>query len=331
MKSIGIDLGTSNTLVYVKGEGIIVNEPSIVAFNKKAGSIVGVGHKARTMQGKTPEHIEVSRPLVHGIIYDFEVTEIMLSHFLSSANLGISSFFSRPLVLVGVPTSITEVERSAVEDAAKSAGAGEVLLIEEPLSAAIGAGLPVQESSGSLICDIGGGTTEVGLISLGGMVIKRNINVAGDMLNQDIIDYVHAAHNLLIGPATAEFIKMEIGSAVPLGKRDTITISGRDLVKGLPREIILTEKEIRKAMVHSFEMIGETIKDVLNQVPPELAGDVIKNNIIITGGGSLLKGIDQFLQEFVQMPVRIADDPLTTVVRGEGLILENFDEMRNLL
>ena len=331
MKSIGIDLGTSNTLVYVKGEGIIVNEPSIVAFNKKTGNIVGVGHKARAMQGKTPEHIKVSRPLVHGIIYDFEVTETMLSHFLSNAHLGLSSFFSRPLVLVGVPTNITEVERSAVEDAAKSAGAGEVLLIEEPLAAAIGAGLPVQESSGSLICDIGGGTTEIGLISLGGMVIKRNINVAGDMINQDIIDYVHNVHNLLIGPVTAEFIKMEVGSAVSLGKHDAITISGRDLIRGLPRETTLTEKEIRKAIVHSLEMIAETIKDVLNQVPPELAGDIIKNSIIITGGGSLLKGIDQFLQEYIQMPVRVADDPLTTVVRGEGLILENFDEMRNLL
>jgi len=331
MRSIGIDLGTSNTLVYVKGEGIVINEPSVVAFNKKTGSIIGVGHKARAMQGKTPEHIEVSRPLVHGIISDFEVTETMLSYFLSQLNLGVFSFFSRPLVIVGIPTNITEVEKSAVEDAAKSAGASEVILIEEPLAAAIGAGMPVQESSGSLICDIGGGTSEIGLISLGGLVLKKNLKIAGDILNQDIIEYVKHEHNLLIGEASAEQIKIEVGSALPLGRKGSFTVSGRDLLRGLPREIMLTEKEIREALQHSLESIAEAIKDVLHQVPPELAGDIIKYHIVITGGGSLLKGLDKFLEQYIQMPVRIADDPLTTVVRGEGLILENFEEMKHLL
>lgn len=331
MKSIGIDLGTSNTLLYLKGEGILVNEPSIVAFNKKTGAIIAVGHKARAMRGKTPEHIEISRPLVHGIIYDFEVTESMLSHFINQLPLGLFSFISRPRVIVGIPTNITEVERSAVEDAAKNAGAGEVLLIDEPLAAAIGAGMPVSESAGTLVCDIGGGTTEIGLISLGGLVIRKNLKIAGDAFDQDIIEHVRNEHNLLIGESTAEEIKHEIGSAIPLDKKGSITISGRDLIRGLPREIMLTEKEIRESIIHSLLAIAEAIKDVLNQIPPELAGDVIKNHIIITGGGSLLKGIDKFFEQYIQMPVRIADDPLTTVVRGEGLILESFEEMKNLL
>lgn len=331
MKGIGIDLGTSNTLLYVHKEGIIVNEPSIVAFNKKTGEIIAVGHRARMMQGKAPEHIEVSKPLVHGIIYDFEVTESMLSYFFGQLKRGVFSLFSRPRVLVGIPTNITEVEKSAVEDAAKSAGAGEVILIEEPLAGAIGAGMPVQESAGSFICDIGGGTSEIGLISLGGLVIKKSLKVAGDAFNQDIMEYVRNEHQLLIGEPTAEQIKIEIGSAIPLGKKSTFTVCGRDLVRGLPREITLSDKEIREAMQPSLDLIAETIKDVLNQVPPELAGDIIRNHITITGGGSLLKGMDKFLEETIQMPVRLADDPLTTVVRGEGLILENFDEMKGLL
>lgn len=331
MKAIGIDLGTSNTLIYVSKEGIVINEPSVVAFNKKTGEIIAVGHKARIMQGKTPDHIEVSRPLVHGIVFDFEVTESMLSYLLNQLNRGVFSFFSRPLVIVGIPTSITEVEKSAVEDAVKSAGAGEVILIEEPLAAAIGAGLPVQESAGSLICDIGGGTTEIGLISLGGLVLKKSTKVAGDTFNQDIIEYVQSEHHLLIGPASAERIKIEIGSAVPLGKKSSFTVSGRDLIKGLPREITLSDKEIREALEPSLITIAEHIKDVLNQVPPELTGDIIKNHIIISGGGSMLKGIDRFFTAYIQMPVRVADDPLTTVVRGEGLILENFNEMKSLL
>lgn len=331
MKRIGIDLGTSNTLVYVKGEGIVINEPSVVAFNKKTGEIIAVGHKARIMQGKTPEHIEVSRPLVHGIIFDFEVTESMLSYLFGKLSLGFGALFSRPLVIVGIPTTITEVEKAAVEDAVKSAGAGQVILIEEPLAAAIGAGLPVQESAGSLVCDIGGGTTEIGLISLGGLVLKKSLKIAGDTFNQDIIEYAQREHNLLIGESTAEQLKIEIGGAIPFDKRTNFTASGRDLVKGLPREIMLTEKEIREAINQSLTSIAEAIKDVLHQVPPELAGDIIKNHIIISGGGSLLRGLDKFLENYIQMPVRMADDPLTTVVRGEGLILENFAEMRSLL
>lgn len=330
MKSIGIDLGTSNTLVYLKGEGIVINEPSLVAFNKKSGKIIAVGREAQTMQGKTPEYIEVSRPLVHGIVFDFEVTETMLSYFFSQLNLGLLSLFSHPLVIVGIPTTLTEVEKSAVEDALRSAGAGKVLLMEEPLLAAIGAGIAVQESTGSLICDIGGGTTEIGLISLGGLVLKKSLKIAGDTLNQDIIEYMRNEHNLFIGEVSAQRIKIEIGSATPVGKRASFTVSGRDLVKGLPREITLSDREIREAMWHSLEIIAEAIKDVLHQIPPELAGDIIKHHIIITGGGSLLKGLDTYLENNLQMPIRIADDPLTTVARGEGLILENFEEMKNL-
>lgn len=331
MKAIGIDLGTSNTLIYISGEGIVANEPSMVAFNKKTGEIIAVGHRARIMEGKTPGHIEVSRPLVHGIVFDFEVTESLLSYLLDQLKLGVFSFFSRPLVIVGIPTNITEVEKSAVEDAVKNAGAGEVILIEEPLAAAIGAGLPVQESAGSLICDIGGGTTEIGLISLGGLVLKKSIKVAGDTFSQDIMEYVQNEHHLLIGEMSAERIKIEIGSAIPIGKRSTFTVSGRDLVRGLPREISLSDKEIREALEPSLITIAENIKDILNQVPPELTGDIIRNHIIISGGGSLLKGIDKFLEHYIQMPVRVTDDPLTTVVRGEGLILENFNEMKGLL
>lgn len=331
MKTIGIDLGTSNILIYVKGEGIVVNEPSYVAFNKKSGDIVAVGHKAGLMYGKTPSHLEVSRPLVNGIITDFEVTEGMLSYFMNSLNLGWMSMLRRPLVMVAIPTNITEVEKSAVEDATRSAGAGEVFLIEEPLAAAIGAGLPVQASSGSVIVDIGGGTTEIGLLSLGGLVVKKNLKVAGDKLNQDIIDYVKTAHDVLIGETTAERVKIEVGCALPMEKTLQIIVHGRDLLKGLPREVVLDSVQIREALSESLEYIAETLKDVLQASPPEFAADIVKNNIVVTGGGSLLRGLPQYLQKKVKMPCVVADDPLTTVVRGQGIILENFEEMKAII
>lgn len=331
MKSIGIDLGTSNTLVYVKGQGIVINEPSFVAFNKKSGEIIAVGRNAYSMYGKTPEHIDVSRPLLNGIIFDFEVTESMLSYFMNSLALGWLSFLQRPLVLVGIPTNITEVERGAVEDASRGAGAGQVMLIEDPLVAAIGAGLPVQESQGSLIVDIGGGTTEIGLISLGGLVVKKNLKIAGDKFDQDIIEFVKAAHRLIIGPTTANSIKMEIGSAFPLEKPLSLTVQGKDAVKGLPREITLTDRDVREAITESLDKIAETIRDVLQSSPSAFSADIMKNNIVITGGGSLLRGLTRYLEKKVEMPCRLADDPLTTVVRGEGLILENFEEMKALL
>lgn len=331
MKSIGIDLGTSNTLVYVMGEGVVINEPSYVAFHKKSGEIVAIGQKAYAMYGKTPQHLEVSRPLVNGIITNFEVTEGMLSYFISSLNFGWSAFLSRPLVIVAIPTFITEVEKGAVEDAAKSAGAGQVILIEEPLAGAVGAGLPIKESLGSIIVDIGGGTTEIGLISLGGLVVKKNLKVAGDCFDDDIIDYVKSTYELLIGKTTAERIKKEIGSALPLDKPLELTIYGRDLVKGLPREVVINDKDVRKALVDSLGVIAETLKDVLHAAPPEFAGDIMKNSIIITGGGALLRQLPEYFTKKIEMPCSLAADPLSTVVRGEGLILENFEEMKSIL
>ncbi len=331
MKEVGIDLGTSNTLIYVKGSGIVINEPSYVAFNKKSGEIVGVGQKAYAMYAKTPEHIEVSRPLTNGIIFDFEVTESMLSYFMNFLKQGWGGFMSRPFVIIGIPTHITEVEKGAVEDVVRSAGAKKVILIEEPLLAGIGAGLPVGESSGSIIIDIGGGTTEIGLISLGGLVVKKNLNIAGDKFDQDIIEYIKSTFNLLIGSITAERIKKEIGSAMVLEKPLSLAVYGRDLSKGLPCQITITDQHIREALNDSLEKIAETLKDVLHIAPPELAVDIVKNNIIITGGGGLLRGFPKFLEKKTQMPCRLADDPLTTVVRGEGLMLENFDTMRSLL
>lgn len=331
MKSIGIDLGTSNTLVYVMGEGVVVNEPSYVAFQKKSGEIVAIGQKAYAMHGKIPEHLEVSRPLRNGIITDFEVTEGMLSYFINSLNLGWSTFFNRPLVLVAIPTTITEVEKGAVEDAARSAGAGQVILIEEPLAGAIGTGLPVKESSGSVIVDIGGGTTEIGLISLGGLVVKKNLKVAGDQFDDDIIDYVKSNYELLIGKTTAERIKKEIGSALPLEKPLELTVYGRDLVKGLPREAVINDKDVRKAIAESLNAISENLKDVLQSAPPEFASDIMKNSIIVTGGGALLRRLPEYFTKKIEMPCSLAADPLTTVVRGEGLILENFEEMQSIL
>ena len=328
---IGIDLGTANTLVYVGGKGIIINEPSVVAINQKTKQVLSIGEEARKMVGRTPAHIVAIRPLVDGVISDFEITEKMLRHLITRVHQQRFSLFPRPRVVVGIPYGVTEVERRAVEEAAMSAGAREVYLIEEPLAAAIGARLPVQEAAGNLIVDIGGGTTEVAVISLGGIVASRSLRVAGDELNDDIIQFARDEHNLLLGERTAEEIKILIGSAAPLAEPLTAAMRGRDLVTGLPKEIMITDDEIRGAMRKSITTIVEAVKATIEETPPELVADIMDRGIVLAGGGALLRGLDQILGLATETSVRIADDPLTCVVRGTGIVLEDLDALRGVL
>ncbi len=328
---IGIDLGTANTLVYVDGKGIVINEPSVVALNQKTKQVLAIGEEARKMVGRTPAHIVAVRPLVDGVISDFEITERMLRHFITRVHREKFSLFPRPRVVVGIPYGVTEVERRAVEEAALSAGAREVYLIEEPLAAAIGARLPVQEAAGTMIVDIGGGTTEVAVISLGGIVASRSLRVAGDELNADIIQFSRDEHNLLLGERTAEQIKILIGSAAPLVDPLTAPMRGRDLVTGLPKEIMVTDEEIREAITKSVKTIVEAVKATIEETPPELVADIMDRGIVLAGGGALLRGLDQVLAEATQTEVRIADDPLTCVVRGTGIVLEDLDALRGVL
>ena len=330
-KDIGIDLGTANTLVYVKGRGIVINEPSVVAINQKTGQILEIGEEARKMVGRTPAHIVATRPLRDGVISDFEVTEQMMKYFIHKVHQGSFFLFPRPRVVIGIPSEITEVEKKAVEDAARSAGAREVYLIEEPIAAAIGARLPVQDAVGSMIVDIGGGTTEIAVISLGGLVTARSIKVAGDKMNEDIIDFAREEHNLLLGERTAEDIKIEIGSCVPLEEELTATMRGRDLVSGLPKEIIISDKEVRLALSGSVRHLVSAIKEVIEGTPPELLADIMRNGIVLTGGGGLLRGFDELLAQETRVPVNLADDPLTSVVRGTGVILENIEKLKYTL
>lgn len=328
---IGIDLGTANTLVYVEGKGIIMNEPSVVAINQKTKQVLAIGEEARKMVGRTPAHIVAIRPLVDGVVSDFEVTEQMLRYFISRVHREKFRFFPRPRVVVGIPYGVTEVERRAVEEAAMNAGAREVYLIEEPLAAAIGARLPVQEATGTMIVDIGGGTTEVAIISLGGIVASRSLRVAGDELNEDIIRYARDDHNLLLGERMAEGIKIAIGSASPLSERLTAPMRGRDLVTGLPKEILITDDEIRHALSKSVTTIVEAVKATIEETPPELVADIMDRGIMLAGGGALLRGLDHLLAEATDTDVHIADDPLTCVVRGTGMVLEDLDALRGVL
>ena len=327
----GIDLGTTNTLIYKKGEGVIINEPSVLAFNKKTGEVVAIGNEARYMQGKTPSHIQVTRPIKNGVINDFEVAEIMLSHFFSTIKKGIRSFIFKPNILAGMPSNLTEVEKGSIEDVLKDVGFGKVILIENLLAGAIGAGSPIQESTGSLIVNIGGGTTEMGLVSMGGLVLKNTLNIAGDKIDHDIMDYIRDKYKLLISQRAAENLKIEIGSAIKLKEKINFTLSGRDAVKGIPKEIVVTDTDVREAISDSLNAIRDAVSDMLYQIPPELSGDLLYHNIIITGGGSLLKGFPEFLQEKIEIKVRLADDPLTSVSRGHGMILENYNEMKKML
>jgi len=327
--NIGIDLGTANTLVYLKGKGIIINEPSVVALNQKTGRVVAVGTQAKLMLGRTPAHIVAIRPLVDGVISDFEVTEEMVTYLLNKAQKGNNKFFS-PKVVVGVPSGITSVEVRAVRDATKNAGAREVHIVEEPVAAAVGIRLPVMEPVGSMVIDIGGGTTDIAVISLGGVVRSKNLRVAGDKLDDDIISYVRSEFKILIGEKTAEAVKIAIGSVIE-GEPEEFVIKGRDLITGLPKEVILTSSDIREAISQSVNTLLEAVKEVLETTPPEILSDVMQRGIYLVGGGSLLKGWPDLLKEQLGIPVYIAEDPLTSVARGAGIILENLDYYREVL
>jgi rod shape-determining protein MreB len=320
---LGIDLGTANTLVYTRGRGIIIQEPSVVAINVRNGQVLAVGHEARAMIGKTPPHIQVSKPLQRGIIADFEVSEKMLKYFIDKIHRDSSALVPRPRVVVGVPLDITEVERKAVGDATISAGARKVFIVEEPVAAAVGIGLPISDPVGNMIVDFGGGTTEIAVISLNGVVTAKSIPIAGDELNKNIIQYARDVFNLLLGERVAEEVKIAAGSATPQTERIEVPLRGRDLLSGLPHEIMVNDGQIREALSRSVKSVVEHIKSILEITPPELVADIYRRGIVITGGGSLLRGIDRAITEGTGLPVRVAEDPLTAVARGCGLLLED--------
>lgn len=329
---IGIDLGTVNTLVLVKGKGIVIREPTVVALHKKTRQILAIGTEAKRMLGRTPAAIEAVRPLRDGVISDFDTTEAMLRFFIHKVHenpgKGIFSMFKipRPRVVVGIPSGVTEVERRAVQDACLSAGAREAYLIEEPMAAAIGSKLPVEAPEGVMVVDIGGGTTEIAVISLGGMVINKSLRVAGDELDEEIINYMRIRYGMLIGERTAEEVKIEIGSAYPVGKDDLVTvIRGRDLSNGLPKSLKITAAEIREALSPVVSQMIAAIGEILEETPPELLTDIVERGIFLAGGGALLRGLDKRIAEETKLPVYVADDPLTTVVRGCGEVLNNLD------
>mgnify|MGYP003394066289 CR=1 FL=1 len=331
---MAIDLGTANSLVYVKDRGIIINEPSVVAVNNKTGQILAIGEEAKKMVGRTPSYITATRPLVSGVISDFEVTEQMLKYFIEKAVQGGKRLFGfgyNPRVIIGIPCGVTEVERKAVRDAAKNAGARTVFLIEEPLASAIGAKLPIQEAGGNFIVDIGGGTTEVAVISMGGIVTSKSLRIAGDKLNDDIIQFAQKEYKLLIGERTAEQIKINIGSALPMKEKKEMAMRGRNLVTGLPEEVIVFNDDIQRALERSVKQIVAAIKTTIEETPPELLSDVMTNGIYLAGGGSLLKGLDILIAKETKMPCRIIDDPMTSVVRGSGIALENIETLANLV
>lgn len=327
---IGIDLGTANMLVYVRGKGIILNEPSVVAVNQKTGQVVAVGLEAKNMLGRTPPHIIAIRPIVDGVISDFEVTEEMIHYLLNKAQ-AISKKILGPRVVVGVPSGITNVETRAVRDATKNAGASEVHIVEEPMAAAIGMHLPVEEPVGNMIIDIGGGTVDIAVISLGGVVSSKNVRIAGDKLNNDITSYIRSEFKIIIGEKTAENIKITICSLIPEESPLETQARGRDLITGLPREVVVTDSDVRDAVSHSIERLVEATKEVLEITPPEILSDIMHRGIHLAGGGALIKGFAKVLEEEIKMPVYIADDPLTCVVRGAGIILEKFEKFKDIL
>lgn len=327
---IGIDLGTANTLVYVKEHGIVLNEPSVVALNQKTGRVVAVGAQAYHMLGRTPGHIEAVRPLVDGVISNFEVTEEMLAYLIGKA-LKTSKTLARPQVVIGVPSGITNVERRAVYDAARNAGANEIYIVEEPMAAALGVKLPIRDPVGSMIIDIGGGTTDIALISLGGIVRAKNLRIAGDKLNSDIISYIRDEFKILIGERTAESVKVAIGSVVKSEAPLEASVRGRDLVTGLPREVIITDSDIKEAIMPSVTVLIDSIKEVLESTPPEILSDIMHRGVVLVGGGALLRGLDELLSESLKMPVYIAPDPLTAVARGTGVILEDVEGLSDVL
>ncbi|SIO00561.1 rod shape-determining protein [Halodesulfovibrio marinisediminis] len=328
---LAIDLGTANTCVYVKGQGIVLREPSVVAVKKdnRGGSVVlAVGQDAKRMLGRTPGNIQAIRPMKDGVIADFEITEAMLRHFITKVHN--SRRLVRPRIIICVPTGITQVEKRAVKESAQSAGAREVYLIEEPMAAAIGANLPIQEPTSNMVVDIGGGTTEVAVISLSGVVYSKSVRVGGDKMDEAIMTHVKRKYSMLIGEATAEDIKIKIASAYNMPEEETLEVKGRDLVTGIPQHITITSEEIRKAIAEQVDSIVQAVRIALEQTPPELAADIVDRGIVLTGGGALLKGLDQLLREETSLPITVVDDPLSTVVIGTGRALDNLDILKEV-
>ncbi len=328
-RDMAVDLGTANTLVYVRGRGIVLNEPSVVAINTKTGQILAVGSEAKKMIGRTPSHIVAIRPLKDGVIADFDVTEKMLRYFIQKVHR--RTWLAKPRVVVCVPSGITGVEQRAVEEATISAGARSAFIIEEPMAAAIGAGLPVHEPTGNMVVDIGGGTTEVAVVSLGGIVTSQSIRIGGDELDEAIINYIKKEYSLMLGERTAEEIKMAIASAFPMPEEPNAEIRGRDLVTGLPKTIVVAAEEIRRAIEEPVNAIVDAVKNTLDKTPPELASDIMDKGIVLAGGGSLLKGLDERLKHETGMPIHLADDPLLSVAIGSGKCLEEFEALKRVL
>jgi len=326
---IGIDLGTANTLVYVRDQGIVLREPSVVAVKSGTNSVLAVGDDAKRMLGRTPGNIVAIRPLRDGVIADYEVTEAMLKHFVKKVSQR-RPFFFRPRIMIAVPSGITEVEKRAVKESAAATGAKEVHLIEEPMAAAIGVGLPVQDAAANMIVDIGGGTTEVAIISLSGIVYSRSVRVAGDKLDESIIQYMRRAYNLVIGERTAEEMKIRMGSAYPQRKETSVEVKGRDLVAGLPKTVTVTSSEIREAMQDPLAVIVESVRATLERCPPELAGDLVDRGIMLAGGGALLRGLDQLLTKETGLPIHVAEDPLSAVAEGCGKVLMELDFLKKM-
>jgi rod shape-determining protein MreB len=325
---LAIDLGTANTLVYAKGKGIVVSEPSIVAVNRSTGKVVAVGRDAKEMLGRTPGNIVAIRPMKDGVIADFEITEKMLSHFIHKAHN--RNTMVRPRIIIGIPSEVTQVEKRAVKDSALKAKASEVYLVDQAMAAAIGAGLPITEPSGNMVVDIGGGTTDIAVISLAGIVYSKSVRVAGNEMDEAIIQYIKKKYNLLIGERTSEQIKLELGSAFPLDEPITMEIKGRDLIEGIPKTLTITDSEIREALAEPISIIVNAVRVALERTPPELSADIVDRGIVLTGGGSLLKNLDKLLREETSLPVSVAEDPLSSVVLGTGKMLSDFDLLRKI-
>ncbi len=330
-QDLGIDLGTKNTLVITEDKGVVINEPSVVAVNTRTDEILAIGNDAQRMVGKTPSHIRAVKPLVEGVISDFEVTEKMLKYFIDKVHKESFTLIPRPRVVIGVPLDITEVERKAVEDAAKSAGARQVYLIEESMAAAIGTRLPVSSPTANMIVDVGGGTTEISVISLGGVVTWKSLRVAGNEIDNNIIEYIREEFNLLIGEQVAENVKISIGSATELKEPMEMEVRGRDLINGLPRAVKITNMQVSEAISKTINQIVDNIKTTLEQTPPELSSDIYEHGIVLTGGGALLRGLDKEIAQATKIPVRVADDPLTCVVRGTGILLSDKELLDKIM